>query len=234
MERLKKRIKVLTGRSETGLKEAKVELRGKMIKKIFENAELIAKLHGTLTSPKGDHFRRRLLHMLSSETEITKLEELAEKNGLRELNRHINKLLKFKLVKPIQIEGKNGYVRTELGERAINALRALEKKIGRRHATKIYDKAFLGSNSIRLFLKVYGCRKETDFKEKEIKYTPLEVGKLSLFLPRTIEGISAIEKLDIAGLLVFGVDEHVHLTPNSARSFYQYLQELYKIAVSPE
>jgi hypothetical protein len=49
-------------------------------------------------------------------------------------------------------------------------------------------------------------------------------------VPRVIEGISAVDKLNEAGLLVYRDDDHIHMQPTQARGFYQYLRELYAIA----
>ena len=55
------------------------------------------------------------------------------------------------------------------------------------------------------------------------------MGRLSLFLPRSVEGISAVDKLNEAGLLVYQADNYIHMPPTKARSFYQYLQDLLEI-----
>ena len=87
----------------------------------------------------------------------------------------------------------------------------------------------MGPNSIRLFLRVYSDATEAARDRLQIRYTPAELGKLSLFLPRVIEGISAIDKLNEADLVVYRDDNHIHVQPVKARSFYQYLRELFDI-----
>jgi len=200
------------------------KLEGEHIKKIFKNAEQIAELHATLTSSRGDFFRMKLLNALEVRLSASDIVKLRDEAGLRGYHRHLNKLLKFNLV---QKDG-DGYVRTELGEEAINTLRELERRISQDAARKIYE-ASLGPNSIRLFLRVYGHKTEVDFEKREISFTPAEIGRLSFFLPRTIEGISAIDKLSDADILVYKEDNCVYMHPIKARSFYQYLQKLDKI-----
>ncbi len=204
------------------------ELEGGRIKVIFKEAQAIAALHNTITSPRGDYFRRRLLQALEAEQAVSQLEELREAADLRESHRHLNKLLESGLIRTLEGKAGESYVRTELGEKAINALRALERSIGKAESTKIYEAA-LGPNSIRLFLRVYGNKKEVDLEKSDIRYTPFEMGRLSLFLPRSIEGISAVDKLNEAGLVSYEDDGFIHVRPRTARAFYQYLRPLLEI-----
>ncbi len=76
-------------------------------------------------------------------------------------------------------------------------------------------------------MRVYSVKKEVDLKKKEVIFSPVEIGKLGLFLPRTIEGIAAIDKLSDAKLLVYKDDGNIYLNPVKARSFYKYLKSLY-------
>ena len=202
-------------------------LEGDLINGIGRSAEQIADLHATLTSRRGEFFRRRLLHLLSggglSQEEI---ENLRKEVRLEESERHLNKFITYHLIEPISVGGKAGYHRTRLGEQASNAVRELERKIGEERATKIFEAA-LGTNSIRLFLKVYGSRKEP--KGEDIVFTPLEIGQLSTFLPRTVEGIAAIDKLDAAGLVSYLDDGNVHVNPRRSGAFYSYLKHLYQL-----
>lgn len=211
------------------------ELQGKIIKIIFKIAKPIAKLHAILTSPTGNRFRYRLLIALKTPKTIDEIEKIRGDADLEEYHRHINKLLCFKLIKEVRAGNKKRYVRTDLGEEAVNAVRALERKIGKKDAKKLFE-ASLGKNSIRFFLTVYGQKRDfskpsffSKNKKLEIKYKPLEIGRLALFLPRTIEGLSAIDKLNLAGLLVYENDGYVHFPPIKARSFYQYLKRLFDI-----
>ena len=48
---------------------------------------------------------------------------------------------------------------------------------------------------------------------------------MSLFLPRIIEGISATDKLNEAGLFIYGDDRYCSMPPVKARAFYRYLRE---------
>lgn len=204
--------------------ETAKDLDGALIKKIFGDAEEIAKLHAVLTSPRGECFRMQLLQKAGNELDQEELTRICNEVNILDIDRHINKLLGFKLIEKTD----GGYIRTKLGEEAVNEVRALESRISKEAAEKIY-KTLLGVNSIRLFLRVYGNKKEPDLESLEITYTPLEIGRLALFLPRSIEGVAAIDKLDIADLLSYKDDGTVRVNPKRARSFYQYLQALYRI-----
>jgi len=205
------------------------ELVGNIIKEIFKKAEEIAELHAYLTSPRGDNFRLRLLHALEVPLGETAVEGLRADAGIKEYHRHLNKLLRFELIQVQEIDDKKQYyIRTALGEQAVNALREFERRVGKEAAEALYS-AWLGPNSIRFFLRVYGDKKEVNWEHLQVRYTPAEIGKLSLFLPRTIEGLSAIDKLNEADLLVYQDDNHIYMHPIKARSFYQYLQQLYRI-----
>ncbi len=204
------------------------ELVGNIIKEIFNDAEEIAELYACLTSPRGDNFRLSLLHALEVPLDVTAIDKLRADMGINEYHRHLNKLLRFGLIRVQEISGQKQHIRTALGEQAVNALREFERRVGKEATEAVYS-ASLGPNSIRFFLRVYGDKKETDWEHLQIRYTPAEIGKLSLFLPRTIEGLSAVDKLNEAGLLVYQDDNHIYMQSVKARSFYQYLQQLYKI-----
>ena len=205
------------------------ELTGQTIKEIFDNAEDVAEMHACLTSPRGDNFRLSLLQAMEAPLDEPAIEGLRVESGLIEYHRHLNRLLRLGFAGEIQVEGDKRYVRTEPGETAVNAVREFERRVGE-EASQLVFSATLGPNSIRLFLRIYGDSREADWGRLQIRYTPAEIGRLSLFLPRTIEGISAIDKLNEADLLAYRDDDHVHMHPLKARSFYQYLLELYKIA----
>ncbi len=207
------------------------ELVGNIIKEIFKKAEEIAELHACLTSPRGDNFRLRFLHALEVPLDETAIEKLRAESGINEYHRHLNKLLRFGLIRAEEISGSKQYMRTTLGEQAVNALREFERRAGKEATEALYS-ASLGPNSIRFFLRVYGDKKEANWEHLKIKYTPAEIGRLSLFLPRTIDGLSAVDKLNEADLLVYQDDNYIYMQPTKARSFYQYLQQLYKIVKS--
>ncbi len=207
------------------------ELVGNIIKEIFKKAEEIAELHACLTSPRGNNFRLCLLHALEIPLDDTAIEKLRADAGIKEYRRHLNKLLSFGLIGAEEIGGRKHYIRTPLGEQAVNALREFERRIGKEAAEALYS-ASLGPNSIRLFLRVYGDKKEAKWGHLQVKYTPAEIGKLSLFLPRTIDGLSAVDKLNEADLLVYKDDNCIYMQPTKARSFYQYLQQLHRIVMS--
>lgn len=107
-------------------------------------------------------------------------------------------------------------------------MREFEKRVGAEAANAIHS-ASLGPNSIRLFLRVYGDKREANWDQLQISYLPAEIGRMSLFLPRVVEGISAIDRLNEAGLLVYGDDNQIRMHAVKARSFYRYIQHLYFI-----
>ncbi len=201
------------------------DLQGNLIKQIFVRAEEIADLHSAITSPRGDRFRARLLHALESAVDRTEIQRTAEEAGLREYRRHLNKLAKFGLIQFESAAEAETVVRTRLGEQAVNALRGLERRLGIEEARSLYD-ASLGTNSLRLFLRVYSCERGVDWANLKARFTPAEIGRLSLFLPRSIEGISAIDKLNEAGLVVYEDDGFIYMHAKRARGFYQYLRSL--------
>ena len=204
------------------------DLRGRLIKEIFAGAEEVADLHAAITSARGDRFRARLLHILESEMETAAIQEMAEETGLREHRRHLNKLLKFGLIQVEPSTEGEKIIRTQLGEQAVNAIRELERRIGTEEARSLYG-ASLGTNSIRLFLRIYSSEKGVDWDELKVGFSPAEIGRLSLFLPRSIEGISAVDKLNEAGLVVYEDNGFIYMDPRRARAFYQYLRSLLEI-----
>lgn len=201
------------------------DLQGKLIRQIFVRAEQLAELHAAITSSRGDRFRARLLHVLESKVDRTAIQEMAEERGLREYRRHLNKLAQFGLVHAESTAEGEKLVRTQLGEQAVNALRELERRLGTKEARALYD-ASLGTNSIRLFLRIYSCEKGVDWDKLEDRFTPAEIGRLSLFLPRSIEGVSAVDKLNEAGLVAYEDDGFIYMHARRARGFYQYLRAL--------
>lgn len=208
--------------------QTEYHLQGMIIKDIYKQADRIARLHATLTSPRGEFFRRKLLHMLADGLTSEEILKITKEFGVEEYKRHINKFIEDGFVMMIDVDGKEGYVRTAHGEKAINALRALERKIGPEKAKAIFI-ASLGSNSIRLFLKVYGQKHAEENVGEDIIYTPIEIGQLSTFLPRTIEGLASIDKLDDAGLVSYLDDGNIHVNPRRCVAFYQYLKALYEL-----
>jgi len=65
-------------------------------------------------------------------------------------------------------------------------------------------------------------------------FSPAEIGKLCLFLPRDIEGMAAIHKLGNAELLTYKDNGNVYLNPKKSRAFYKYLKSLYRIVTYQE
>lgn len=206
------------------------DLCGERIKEIYNRAPEVAELHDALTSPRGHFFRMEILRELGRGLSEGELERRREKSGLAEYIRHLHKLTRFRLVEEDRLREESFYyLRTELGEKAINALREMERRIGEEGALRIY-RANLGVNSIRLFLMAYGDNKEEDMVHREKRFAPSAIGRLCMFLPRTIEGISSSDKLNEAGLLVYNDTEKVVcLNSIQSRAFYQYLVVLYEI-----
>ena len=124
------------------------EFTEEMIKEIFRSAESIAELHACLTSSRGSNFRLHLLQALETPLAEAAIELLRVKSGVNEYHRHLNRLREFGLVQLREADGKRLYLRTDLGEKAINALRELERNVGTDAADAIYA-ASLGPNSIR-------------------------------------------------------------------------------------
>ena len=216
-------------RSSTGAADqAANDLAGHGIKEIFRQAQPIAELHACLTSPRGDYFRWHLLQAMEAPLDASEVEQLRVESSLHEYQRHLNMLIRFGLIEVSGSEGSMQYVRTAPGEKAINALRELERRITPEAAAAIHGASF-GPNSIRFFLRLYGNRGEADWELLQVRFTPAEVGKLSVFLPRAIEGISAIDKLNEAGIVVYEDDGYIYVHPIRARGFYQYLRSLLEI-----
>ena len=156
------------------------------------------------------------------------VQEMAEGTGLREYRRHLHKLEKLGLIQVEPTAQGEDIVRTPLGEQAVNAIREFERRLGIEEARTLYE-ASLGTNSIRLFLRTYSSEKGVDWDNLKVRFTPAEIGRLSLFLPRSIEGISAVDKLNEAGLVSYEDDGFIYVRPRRPRAFYQYLRSLIQI-----
>ena len=204
------------------------ELAGRTIKEIFRRAEELADLHACITSPRGGYFRFRLLQCAEEPMAQDAVEQLRLHSGVHEAHRHLQRLLQYGLLRVLEEAGEVRYVRTPAGERAINVLRAFERRVSEEESEPIFQ-ASLGANSIRFFLRLYGDKAMGDWDRLPGTFTPGEMGRLSLFLPRAIEGVSAVDKLHEARLVVYLDDNRVHMHPAKARSFYQYLRELFSL-----
>ena len=205
------------------------DLAGVRIQEVFKGAEAVAEVNAAVTSPRGEYFRLRLLHATELPVDEAFVERLRGEAGINEHHRHIHILMKHRFIREDTLDGASRYVRTSQGERAINAVRQLDRRLGKEASRTIHGAA-LGANSIRLFLRIYGDSRDADWELRRVRYTPVEIGRLSLFLPRVIEGISALDTLNEAGLLVYGDDDHVHMQPVKARSYYLYLRDLWEMA----
>ena len=203
--------------------------KGQVIKKILQQVDGIARFHAVLTSPRREYWRRRFLHALKTPLTFDQLEQLRKQAGVEEYQRHINKLVRCGMARPVLSDGEvTGYVRTEIGEAALNAVSELEREIGEERARAITE-APLGSDGIRLFLTIFGDNKEPDFTSREIVYTPLEIGQLIRSFSRSVEAFSTIDMLDDAGLVSYLDDGGIHVNPRRSTAFYHYLKNLYRL-----
>ena len=224
------RVHQRENRSNDGLPS----LEGVAIRKIFQNIEAVAELHAVLSSPRGQYLHRRLLHSLRGRLTLDEIDHLRKELGVEEYDRHINKLMKWGLIEPVRSTGGiTGYVRTDLGEEALNAVRELERKIGE-DRSRVICEAALGVNAIRLFLTIFGDNKEPDLALREVVYTPLEIGQLMRLFARSLEGISSMDKLDDAGLVSYLDDGKIHVNPRRSTAFYAYLRKLYQLLLKTE
>lgn len=220
-----------TDQSQNQISMNEPVLEGAAIKKIFQNAEVVAELHSVLTSSRGQYFRLKILQYLRNGLTLEEVERLRKEFGVEESERHLNKFLKFNLIQETKLAGElRGYIRTLAGEEALNIARELERKIGEDRAKRVFEAA-LGPNSVKLFLTIFGNAKEPDFTSREIIYTPLEIGQLARLFTRSVEGISSIDKLDDAGLVSYLEDGNIHVNPRRSTAFYYYLKNLYQLLV---
>ena len=204
------------------------DLAGKTIKEVFLRAEQISDLHSCITSPRGDYFRLRMLQEMEVPTDEITIDKERLESGIQEYQRHLHKLIRLGLISQSDSDGQTKFTRTDLGEKAVNAVRELQRTIGKEDARMIYASA-LGPNSLRLFLRIYGNKPEEGREQAEGRYTPVEIGRLSRFLPRVIDGVSAVDRLSEAGLVVYCDDGYIYVRPVRARGFYRYLRELHEI-----
>ena len=204
-------------------------LEGVIIKNIYRNLASVAELHSVLTSPRGKYLHRRLLHAMREKLSYDEIERLCKEYDVEESDRHINRLTKWQLIEPATTpEGVAGYVRTELGEEALNTVREMERKIGEEKAEVICRSA-LGVNAMKMFLTIFGNNKEADLFTREVTYTPLEIGQLIRGFVRNVEGISSLDKLDDAGIVSYLDDGNIHVNPRRSTAFYGYLKKLYEL-----
>ena len=165
---------------------------------------------------------------------VLEIEEIRRDHSVEEADRHINKLTKWALIQPVRSsEGISGYERTAVGEQALNAVRELERKIGEDRARAIFEAA-LGVNAMRLFLTIFGNKKEPDVRTREVIYTALEIGQLMRVFARSLEGISSMDKLDDGGLVSYLDDGNIHVNPRRSTAFYAYLKKLYQLLVETQ
>ena len=207
------------------------QLPGKTINQVFIEADAVAELHACLTSPRGNFFRFRVLQAMEVPLGDVEIEQLKVQSGTNEAQRHLHRLTNFGLVRFQEVDCLKQYTRTALAERAINAVREFERRTTYEAACAVYG-ASLGPNAIRFFLQIYGNGTKSGQDPSQFRYTLTQLSRLSLFLPRAIERLSVIDKLNEADLVVYGDDNHIYMRPTKARSFYQYLRELYEIVAA--
>ena len=199
---------------------------GEPINELCRNVDAIAELHTCLTSSSDNFFRLRLLQAMEGPLREADIERMSAVSAINEHHRHLDRLFGFGLVRLVETSGEPYYERSRLAEKSIDTVGNLERRLGKEAAQTVYS-ASLGPDAILLFLKICGDQKEADLGLLRIRYTPVEIRRLSLSLPRVIEGSSAVFKLNEAGLLVYRDDGHIYMPPILARSLYQYLRELY-------
>lgn len=204
-----------------------MELSGNRIQWIYRHTDQLAVLHQTVTSPRGNFFHRRLLQFLEKPRTYKEMETFQKESKLSELTRHVHYLVDLGL---IEKDKNNQYVRTLKGEKVVNVIRRFESMAGENEAKTIFE-ASCGPNSLRLFLKVYGTSKDIDWSQREISFTPTEIGKICTFLPRTSDGVAAIDKLSDANILTFHNEGSPRIILNCrlARCFCQYLMSLHEV-----
>ncbi len=207
---------------------ARPRLRDREVRWIFKRAEPLALLHVVLNSSAGDRFGRRLLECLEDPVAMDAVNRLAEDNGVSDAGRYVSAKLRHGLVRTVSAGAGNAtaLVRTQLGDRALNALIALERRIGAAAVATI-SQADLGTNCLRLFLRLYtgnGKTASTVAGRATTAYSWERVSELTMFLPRGIEALAAIEMLANAGLLIYDDAKQMLMLPSvRARAFYQYL-----------
>lgn len=204
---------------------ARPRFRDREVRRIFKRAGALARFHVALNSPAC-----RLLESLQDAVATDSVSRLAEDTGLSATGRYVSLKLRYGLVREAETGGGNrALVRTELGERALNAITALERRIGAEAAAAISE-ADLGPNCFRLFLRLYtDGGKEASIVDgrSTTAYSWERVSELTMFLPRRIEALAAIEMLANAGLLIYDDAKQMLTLPSvRARAFYQYLTAL--------
>ena len=210
--------------------DSRGDLAGNTIKEVFGHADQVADLHACRTSRRGDYFRFRLLQQMESPMGEEAAERMRVESGVNEYHRHLHMLLRHRLARLVDGDGASSLVRTDLGESAVNAVRELERRIGVAQARSIYC-ASLGPNCLRLFLRIYGDTGKASWEHLQVTYSPADIARLALFLPRAIDGISAVDTLNEAQLVVYREDNRVYMQATRARAFYHYLKELYAIVL---
>lgn len=206
----------------------KNETMERKVQILYRRARKITNLHVAISSPRCGFFRFRLLQMLEIEKSFDELVKLKEKESILEISRHLRMLQQFSLVEEIASGEEILYKRTSIGEQGINSLRALGRRVGEDGALAILNANF-GINSIRLFLRAYSYKKESDITNHEIKFTSFEIASITQFLPSTIERISAIDSLISAEVIVCSNKGHILMNALKARALFQYFSDLNRL-----
>lgn len=208
------------------------ELNGEIIKNIYQRAEDVARLHNAATSRSCKFFRMELLNKrswLSSE-----IKKLRDERKVKDSKRHLSRLTTENLIIKNRLGKNTRYIRTEAGDEIVAIIKNLQRKIGERHAKKIF-KANLGPDSIKFFLNLYGSTKKIIYhnndKNPYIKFRFREIKRLASFLPRTVDEVAVLDRLDEARLL-FCKNRHVVMSPIRSKAFYQYLKNIYILITS--
>lgn len=202
------------------------------IRALDRRAAKLANLHTIISSPRGEFFRFRLLQILEVEKSMAELIELKKKEPIKELGRHLQMLQETFLIAETITDGKRTFKRTTKGEAAINAIRALGRRVGEETFSSILHANF-DANCIRLFLRAYGYKKELNIKKPHIEFTPYEVGKIAMFLDQNVLETSVIDKLNSAGILEYIDDGMIRMNSQKAQAIFQYWVDLYRIINKP-
>ncbi|CAN2040395.1 putative HTH arsR-type domain-containing protein [Candidatus Magnetomoraceae bacterium gMMP-15] len=203
----------------------KIKRIGLMSRKAYS----LADLHWILTSPQGGKLRVELLQTLSNFSFCAdEIKCLWKDENIADIKEYLSHLKKFKLISDKKKEGNKVFFRTNKGELAVNALKALISRLGDKQSEKIF-KACLGKYSIRFFLKAYGKKWDNSFKNLELFFTYTELGWIAMPLPRSIEGMTAFERLNDAGLLIYKNNDEIYMPSIISRNFFRYLEDLYDI-----
>lgn len=206
--------------------------KDKRIRTLLRRCKELANVHAIITSPRGDFYRFRLLQTLEVEMSLEDLIAQKENEPVEEVVRHLTMLQEHSLVAETVTIGKTVYKRTTNGERAVNAFRALARRLGEEGSSKIVHAEF-GVNTISFFLRAYSSQKEIDIRKPVIEFTLFEIADMLRLTPRTVEGAAVLDKLANGEILVYPNGGNAQMNPHKARALFQYLDDLHGVLGRP-